>query len=103
MKQPEAGDFEVKVLTGGVQVNFKPTFSYYWYDRLIEPHDIKRFGPISPSARIRHMGWRAEYRGLTQRMTLHSWRIGLHLQRRSKPTNRDQQSRISHAYSAGER
>jgi hypothetical protein len=60
MKQPEAGDFEVKVLTGGVQVNFKPTFSYYWYDRLIEPHDIKRFGPISPSARIRHMGWRAD-------------------------------------------
>jgi hypothetical protein len=55
---PEATDFEVKVLTGGVQVNFKPTFSYYWFDRLIRPHDmIQRLGPISSSATVRHMGW----------------------------------------------
>lgn len=60
MKQLEASDFEVKVLTGGMQVNFKPTFSYYWYDRLVDPHEIKRFGSISPSARIRHMGWRGD-------------------------------------------
>ena len=58
MKQPEASDFEVKILAGGVQVNFKPTFSYYWFDRLIRPHDmIQKLGPISSSAAVRHMGW----------------------------------------------
>jgi hypothetical protein len=57
MKQPAANDFEVKVLTGGVQVNFNPTFSYYWFDRLVEPHEIEKLGLISPAARIRHMGW----------------------------------------------
>ena len=60
MKQPGSSDFEVKVLTGGVQVTFKPTFSYYWFDRLAEPNEIKKLGPISPSARIRHMGWRGD-------------------------------------------
>ena len=60
MNQLEASDFEIKVFTGGVQVNFKPTLSYYWYDRLVEPAEIKMFGPISPSARIRHMGWRGD-------------------------------------------
>jgi hypothetical protein len=58
MKQPEASDFEVKVLEGGVNVTFKPTLSHYWFDRLIRPEDmIKRLGPISSSATIRHMSW----------------------------------------------
>ena len=57
-KQPDASDFEVKVLLGGVQVTFKPTLSYYWFDRLIRPHDmIERLGAISSSATIRHMSW----------------------------------------------
>ena len=57
-KQPDASDFEVKVLQGGVHVTFKPTFSYYWFDRLIRPHNmIERFGPISSSATVRHMSW----------------------------------------------
>ena len=58
MKQPEASDFEVRVLEGGVNVTFKPTLSYYWFDRLVRPEDmIKRLGPISSSATIRHMSW----------------------------------------------
>jgi hypothetical protein len=58
VKHPETSDFDVKVLTGGVQVNFKPTFSYYWFDRLIRPHDmIQKLGPISSFATVRHMGW----------------------------------------------
>ncbi|MGC1356829.1 MAG: hypothetical protein WA851_13765 [Xanthobacteraceae bacterium] len=58
MKQAEASDFEVKVLEGGVNVTFKPTFSYYWFDRLIRPFDmIERLGPISSSATVRHMSW----------------------------------------------
>jgi hypothetical protein len=40
MKQPNADDFEVKVLEGGVNVTFMPTFSYFWFDRLIRPHDM---------------------------------------------------------------
>ena len=55
-KQPDASDFEVKVLQGGVNVTFKPTYSYYWFDRLDRPHDmIERLGPISSSATVRHM------------------------------------------------
>jgi hypothetical protein len=58
MKQPEATDFEVKVLGGGVNVTFNPTLSYYWFDRLIRPIDmIERLGPISSSATVRHMSW----------------------------------------------
>jgi hypothetical protein len=58
MKQPEASDFDVKVLTGGVNIEFKPTTSYYWFDRLIRPHDmVRKLGPISSSATVRHMGW----------------------------------------------
>ena len=57
-KQPDDSDFEVKVLQGGVQVTFKPTLSYYWFDRLIRPHDmIERLGPISSAATVRHMSW----------------------------------------------
>ena len=57
-KQLDASDFEVKVLQGGVHVTFTPTFSYYWFDRLIRPHDmIERLGPISSSATVRHMSW----------------------------------------------
>ncbi|MGC1357322.1 MAG: hypothetical protein WA851_16325 [Xanthobacteraceae bacterium] len=51
MKQPEANDFEVKVLGGGVNVTFKPTLSYYWFDRLIRPNDmVERLGFISSAA-----------------------------------------------------
>jgi hypothetical protein len=58
MKQADASDFEVKVLEGGVNVTFKPTYSYYWFDRLIRPHDmIERLGPITSSATVRHMSW----------------------------------------------
>jgi hypothetical protein len=58
MKQPKADDFEVKVLEGGVNVTFMPTFSYYWFDRLIRPHDmIEGLGPICSSATVRHMSW----------------------------------------------
>jgi hypothetical protein len=62
MKQPNISNFDVKVLAGGVQVNFKPTFSYYWFDRLVEPDDIKKLGPISPSATVRHMGMTGDVR-----------------------------------------
>ena len=58
MKQPKASDFDVKVSTGGVNVTFRPTLSYYWFDRLIRPHNmIERLGPISSSATVRHMSW----------------------------------------------
>ena len=79
MKQAEASDFEVKVLEGGVNVTFKPTFSYY---RLIRPFDmIERLGPISSSATVRHMApvgiselgfwsWRFSFRGGSQRFFL---------------------------------
>lgn len=58
MKQPEPSDFDVQVLRG-VNVNFKPTFSYYWFDRLArKPRDmVQKLGPISSSATVRHMGW----------------------------------------------
>jgi hypothetical protein len=60
-KQPDASDFEVKVLEGGVNVTFMRTFSYYWFDRLIRPHDmIERLGPISSSATVRHMSWTSD-------------------------------------------
>ena len=53
MKQPKASDFDVKVSTGGVNVTFRPTLSYYWFDRLIRPHNmIERLGPISSSATV---------------------------------------------------
>lgn len=56
IRQLEASDFEVKVLTGGVQVTFKPTLSYYWFDRLIKRHDmIQKLGSISSSATVRHI------------------------------------------------
>jgi hypothetical protein len=57
MNQLETSNFEVKVLVGGVNVEFKPTTSYYWFDRLIRPRDmIQKLGPISSSATVRHMG-----------------------------------------------
>ena len=53
MEQPKASDFDVKVSTGGVNVTFRPTLSYYWFDRLIRPHNmIERLGPISSSATV---------------------------------------------------
>jgi hypothetical protein len=48
-------------LEGGVNVTFKPTYSYYRFDRLIRPHDmIERLGPITSSATVRHMSWAAD-------------------------------------------
>ena len=58
MKQPTDGDFTVDVLAsgGGVTVLFKPTQSYYTFNRLADPKDIKRFGPLSPDGSVRHAG-----------------------------------------------
>ncbi len=55
MKRPIESDFEINVTGGGVEVIFKPTKSHYSYNRLVDPKDIARFGPISP-ARVRHAG-----------------------------------------------
>jgi hypothetical protein len=55
MKRPTESDFEINVTGGGVEVIFKPTKSHYSYNRLVDPKDIARFGPISP-ARVHHAG-----------------------------------------------
>jgi hypothetical protein len=55
MKRPTEKDFEIRVTGGTVEAIFKPTKSYYSYNRLIDQRDIARFGPISP-ARVRHAG-----------------------------------------------
>jgi hypothetical protein len=55
MKRPAESDFEINVTAGGVEVIFRPTKSHYSYNRLVDPKDIARFGPISP-ARVRHAG-----------------------------------------------
>jgi hypothetical protein len=58
MKQPIKDDFTVDVLEGGggVTVLFKPTQSYYTFPRLADPNDMKRLGPLSQSASVRHAG-----------------------------------------------
>ena len=55
MKRPTESDFKINVVGAGVEAIFKPTRSYYSYNRLIDEKDIARFGPISP-ARVRHAG-----------------------------------------------
>ena len=56
MKHATEADFDIKVLEAGVTAIFKPTNSHYSFNRLVEPDDIARFGPLSPNARIRHGG-----------------------------------------------
>ena len=55
MKRPTESDFEINVTGAGVEAIFKPSRSYYSYNRLVDEKDIARFGPISP-ARVRHAG-----------------------------------------------
>jgi hypothetical protein len=37
-----------------VSVIFKPTNSDYTFDRLADPEDIARYGPLSQSPNVRH-------------------------------------------------
>jgi hypothetical protein len=52
MKQPTASDFIVKVKESSVSVIFKPTNSDYSFDRLADPKDIARYGPLSRSPNV---------------------------------------------------
>jgi len=54
MKQPTPSDFIVDVQQVHVNVIFKPTDSHYNFDRLTDPEDIARQGPLSPSPNVRH-------------------------------------------------
>jgi hypothetical protein len=53
MKHPTQSDFIVEVKEGYVSVIFKPSDSEYNFDRLVDPEDIARFGPLS-SPNVRH-------------------------------------------------
>ena len=58
MMHPTEDDFTVvEVLESGVTVLFEPTQSFYTFYRLVDPNDIKRFGPVSPEPdNIRYAG-----------------------------------------------
>jgi hypothetical protein len=54
MKQPTPSDFIVNVKESSVSVIFKPSNSDYNFDRLTDPEDIARYGPLSQSPNVRH-------------------------------------------------
>jgi hypothetical protein len=54
MKQPLESDFEARVVGASVHVHFKPTDTYFDYSRLADAEDIKKYGPISSVATVRH-------------------------------------------------
>jgi hypothetical protein len=54
MKQPTPSDFIVNVEESNVSVIFRPTDSDYSFDRLTDPEDMARYGPLSPSPNVRH-------------------------------------------------
>jgi hypothetical protein len=56
MRQPTNTDFDVQVSDGGVVVTFKPTNSIITYNLLVDPEDIRRFGPLSNVPHVRHAG-----------------------------------------------
>ncbi|SHH22385.1 hypothetical protein [Bradyrhizobium erythrophlei] len=58
MEHPTEDDFTVvEVFESSVTVLFEPTRSFYTFYRLVDPNDIKRFGPVSPEPdNIRHAG-----------------------------------------------
>ena len=58
MKHPTEGDSTVvEVFESSVTVLFEPMQSFYTFYRLVDPNDIKRFGPVSPEPdNIRHAG-----------------------------------------------
>jgi hypothetical protein len=54
MKQPTEADFEASAVGAAVRVHFAPTESYFDYNRLADAADIKKYGPISAVATVRH-------------------------------------------------
>ena len=54
MKHPTPSDFVVNVLENHVSVIFKPSDSYYSFERLSDPADIALHGPLSRSPNARH-------------------------------------------------
>jgi hypothetical protein len=54
MKHPTPSDFIVEVREGCVSVMFKPSDSEYNFDRLADPKDIARHGPLSGPRNVRH-------------------------------------------------
>lgn len=54
MKRPTETDFEASAHGAAVRVHFKPTGSYFDYHRLADAEDIKKYGPISAVANVRH-------------------------------------------------
>jgi hypothetical protein len=56
IKRPLKSDFDVVCHESFVEVTFKPTKSYYVFNRLVDKKDIARHGPLSPDAHVRHAG-----------------------------------------------
>lgn len=54
IKYPTETDFEVRTSETAVEVFFRPTFSYYTFNRFADRKDIAEFGPLSPDPRLRH-------------------------------------------------
>jgi hypothetical protein len=54
MKHPSPSDFVVDVKESHVNVIFKPSDSHYSFERLADPEDIARHGPLSRSPKARH-------------------------------------------------
>jgi hypothetical protein len=53
MEHPTEGDFTVvEVFESSVTVLFEPAQSFYTFYRLVDPNDIKRFGPCHRSRKI---------------------------------------------------
>jgi hypothetical protein len=56
VKHPTESDFEVRTSETDIEVFFRPTSSYYTFNRFVEHKDIVEFGPLSPDPRVRHTG-----------------------------------------------
>jgi hypothetical protein len=54
MKHPTPSDFAVDVSEAHVSVVFRPSNSHYSFNRLADPDDIARDGPLSRSPNVRH-------------------------------------------------
>jgi hypothetical protein len=52
---PAETDFEVRTSVDTVVVLFRPTVSYYTFNRFTNSRDIAEFGPLSPHPRVRHV------------------------------------------------
>jgi hypothetical protein len=61
MKRPTPSDFTVDAKEAYVSVIFKPTGSHYNFDRLADPEDIARYGPLSRSSLHGKTGDTGEY------------------------------------------